>query len=598
MKKVHFYLLTLLLLFTLLCSCKKERMPREYDSVDMVSYGDLVAMLNENTSNLQQFAHCYLKRDKLVSCFYQTDRIHFLFESGTEVLFYSLEKFDDSVYPCVSMVLSDSVFLWTLNNELVTDCEGDPYQVDDTCLPELSFKKGIWQCFVQNDAYLNIKKMAAWRIQVDKDETGCFIIVSLPTGCVLALPLSDYYSQLRPVVPNRAYYKDMFLDSGYGLTSRKRLPASTHLGLSVEGMSFSSEEEIDFQNQLIEGDPDDLNGRLLYPDGQPRYRLLFVNGGKSKIHGQSLSEQARENMRAFNQNGGSYVGTCAGAFFASNGDNSNPLYPYYLHIWPQVAKRTYLSQTYTGFYIEPDSPLLSYFDFGGDLYVDSVRHNGGCYADEQPLVGEVLARYDYPEQEDMHNQPSAWAYKENDNSGRIVSIGSHPEEVNNGERRDFTEASVLYAIEGRGKTIVKGVLQNGVRRLMNKSTLDCDPDYTMIGDLQCHHFMFYIPNDAIGVSVSLQSDADVDMTLMLNQGTFAYQDVARYKSEGNGSNHDFTFSKLNPGIWYVGVQCNTTVDVTETDWGQDYSGRTDVLNGMPYSVKVTWTTPLQEAILH
>ena len=32
----------------------------------------------------------------------------------------------------------------------------------------------------------------------------------------------------------------------------------------------------------------------------------------------------------------------------------------------------------------------------------------------------------------------------------------------------------------------------------------------------------------------------------------------------------------------------TTVDVKETETGQTYSGRTDVLNGVPYSVVVKW----------
>ena len=560
---------------------------------------DLVAGMNENTSNLQQLACCYYRGEKLLSLRDQTDAFQLVFETGKMLSFHKLNAYVDTLCPTVSMVLSDSVFLWTINNELLLNSAGVPAQVSgDAPMPELSFQYGAWDCVLGDETYLDLGVDTLRQISVAIDETGCFVVVTLPTGCILALPLSNYYIHALPVVPNRAFYKNMFLDAGIGLTSRKRLPASSHLGFSVEGMSFSSLEEEDFQNQLIEGEPDDLNGRLLYPDGQPRYQLLFVNGGQSKIHGQSLSDQARENMRSFYFNGGSYIGTCAGAFFACNGDDIQPNYPYYLHIWPYYTKRTHLSQTYTGFFVEPGNPLLDYFDFGGDLYIDSIRHNGGCYADEQPLGGEILARYDYPEIENMHLQPSAWAYKESDVTGRIVSIGSHPEEVNNGERRDFTEASMLYAIAGQGKTIVKGFLQNGVRRSMTKSTLDEDPDYTMIGDLQCHHFMFFVPQDAIGVSVSLQTDADVDMTLMLNRGTYAYQDNAIYKSDGNGANHTMSFNKITPGIWYVGVQSNTTVTIEETDWGQEYLGRTDVLNGVPYSLKVNWSTPRQEAILH
>lgn len=599
MKKLINILCLLLVTFVMIISCKKDKMPRQTSSLDEVSMSDLVVMINENTSNLQQLTSSYFRGDKLLSWIDNSDAFHLVFESGARITFHKLEAVSDVPCPSVSMVLSDSVFLWTINNELLIDSEGLPIQVrDDASVPELFFHQGIWSCLAGDEVYSNLEVDALSQIIAGVDGTGGFFVVTLPTGCILALPLSGFYTHLWPVVPNQAFYKNMFLDSGIGLTSRKRLPASIHLGLSAEGMSFSSYDDEEHQNQLIEGSPEDLNGRLLYPDGQPRYQLLFVNGGQSKIHGQSLSNQARENMRLFNFNGGSYVGTCAGAFFACNGDDVQPDYPYYLHIWPQYAKRTHLLQSYTGFFIEPNSPLLSYFDFGGDLYVDSVRHNGGCYADVQPSGGEILARYDYPEDENMHNQPSAWAYKENDNKGRIVQIGSHPEEISSGERLDFTEAAMLYAIDGRGKTVVKGVLQNGVRRAMTKSTLDSDPDYTMVGDLQCHHFMFFVPRDAIGVSVSLQSEADADMTLMINKGTYAYPDNAIYKSDSDGTNHKLSFNKLSPGIWYVGVQCNTTVTIEETDWGQEYLGRTDVLNGVPYSVKVNWSTPMQEAILH
>lgn len=121
-----------------------------------------------------------------------------------------------------------------------------------------------------------------------------------------------------PLVPQKAFYKDVFLDAGVGLTSRKFLYAARYLNLSTEGISFSrsnaSDEEIALQNDIIAGDESDTNGRLLYPDGQPRYRLLFVNGGKATTHGKSLNKEAINNMQQFINNGGCYVGTCAGAF--------------------------------------------------------------------------------------------------------------------------------------------------------------------------------------------------------------------------------------------------------------------------------------------
>ena len=135
-------------------------------------------------------------------------------------------------------------------------------------------------------------------------------------------------------------------------------------------------------------------------------------------------------------------------------------------------------------FIEPGSPLLQYYDFGGDLYIEDIRHNKGGYPVFLPQGTEVLARYDYPSKSDVHMQPSAWSYKENSHQGRIVMEGSHPEEVADGERRDFTASMILYAIDGLGNTSLKGFLQNGRPRQMDKSTEDKVPSFTKIGDKQ------------------------------------------------------------------------------------------------------------------
>lgn len=593
---------TLLLLFAvlLLFSCKKEQLPEVGCVYGERTSSDLVSLLNNNILNQQKLADCYLKEDKLLSYCIKDyeDEYRLLFESGATVYLARLSAFVDSVCPSVSMVLCDSVFLWTINGELLIDNEGVPYEVGaNGNMPVLSFDEGVWNCQMGEETWVDLDEEPIHRISMMGDVTMGFVVMSLSAGCTMVLPCSNYFAYFGQNIPNQAYYKSIFLDAGIGLTSRKRLHAATYLGLSLEAMSFSSDDDYELQNRLIEGDSMDYNGRLLYPDGQPRYQLLFVNGGGANTHGQSLTEQSRENMRLFHQNGGSYVGTCAGSSFAScgfDGPNNNPNY---LHIWPEFVKRTHLLNSYTGFFIEHDSPLLNYYDFGGDLYLDSVRHNNGNYPSNIPEGGEILARYDHPSSDAIHQQPSAWAYKESSVTGRIVQTGSHPEGAADGEKRDFTAAAILYAIDGRGNTRLKGFLQNGIRREMTKSSLDHDPCYTMIGDLQCHHFVFYVPENAVWVNVSLKSDADVDMTLMLNQGTYAYPENARFVSSGGGPDHDFTFQNLTPGIWYVGVQCNTTVETVETSWGQEYTGRTDVLNGVPYSIKVNWTTPLEASIL-
>jgi len=89
-------------------------------------------------------------------------------------------------------------------------------------------------------------------------------------------------------VPLQGFYKDVFMDAGVSLTTRNTLAAASYLGYSLESVSCSEKADTAWQNTIIAGDSTDTNGRLLYPDGQPRYRLFFVCGGNSRNHGKSL----------------------------------------------------------------------------------------------------------------------------------------------------------------------------------------------------------------------------------------------------------------------------------------------------------------------
>ena len=311
-------------------------------------------------------------------------------------------------------------------------------------------------------------------------------------------------------------------------------------------------------------------------------------GGRSTTHGKSLNETALHNMRLFVQNGGSYVGTCAGAFFASNGNNSNHDYPYYLSLWPGIMIQSGIKNKTTGMFIEPDSPLLQYYDYGGDDYVSDIRHNKGGYPVEILSDTEVLARYDYPAKPEVHMQPSIWSYKNDSICGRVVMEGSHPEEVSAGERRDLTAAMMQYAMDGVGRTTIKGILKNGEVRLMDKGTEYNNPLFAKIGDLQCHHFIVDIPEDAHDIIVTIESNVDCDLSLMMCHNTYAYPEEAAYRSAKNGAFQQLSFSSIEPGIWYVAVQCLSTIEAKGTDYGQSYTDPLGVLNGVPYQITVSW----------
>lgn len=415
--------------------------------------------------------------------------------------------------------------------------------------------------------------------------------------CILLLPVNELTGQ--------GFYKDIFMDGGVKVTSRKRLPAADYLDLSIEYFASSRytstfppvRRDSVLQDKLYIGSDEDLNGILLYPDGQPRFRLLFVNGGRATSHGHSLGEEGRSRMQTFISKGGSYVGTCAGAYFASTATvKADTIFPreHYLHAWPGVARATGLNNSYTGMFVEENSPLLKYDDFGGDSYIDSIWHNGGCYAwteEQYPPGTEVLLRYDFQDKingRSIHKEVSAWAYKENKSTGRIVVIGSHPEGVTGGERLDLMASMLSYALDGPGDTVIKGQLEKGKKREMYKSTLDNDPDHTMIGDRQYHHFTVNIPRKARNIRIELEGANGYDLFLYLNKDDFAFKKKAKYKDISEGPEKAMIFESLEPGLWYIGVECNTTVETEQTEYGVRYTGKTAVLNGVPYSLTIKW----------
>jgi hypothetical protein len=230
---------------------------------------------------------------------------------------------------------------------------------------------------------------------------------------------------------SKGYYKDLFVDGGISLTSRDKLPAAERLGMQVESFLCSKHKSRDtsaynaadtmLQRTLLGGYVYDENGILLYPDGAPRFRMIFMNGGSAGTHGRSLGPAARNAIRAFVRAGGSYVGSCAGMFIGSKGVKGDSLVKYttsYIGVWPGYTISTGVIANRMDLVIEKKAGILKYADFGGDRRVDSVYHNGGGFAVtnvDWPEGTEVLARYDIKgrtdlkPKRDIQMQPAIWA---------------------------------------------------------------------------------------------------------------------------------------------------------------------------------------------
>lgn len=402
----------------------------------------------------------------------------------------------------------------------------------------------------------------------------------------------------------KGYYKDIFMNGGIRLTSKRDLPAARYMGLSLEKLLSAATKDLTIldtlnQTRIIVGSEIDENGVLLFPDGEPRFRMIYVNGGLATQHGRSLGENGRNAIRKFISNGGSYVGSCAGAFIV--GSYLNEITPdvreEYLGIWPGgYGISTRIMDTYTGMLVPNDSPLLKYHDFGGDHFIDSVYHNNGCYAakDNIPEGTEILLRYvadTFNLRQPVHLEASCWAYKNNELSGRVIAIGSHPESNCTDERLDLMAVLIKYAMDGNGNPVIKGILKNREPRIMNLSTHNNNPEFTCIGDRQYHHFCIDIPNKISEVVISLNHHKgrdNYDMHLFAKYNDFAFMDSADFRDITLGFDKVLKIRNPKAGKLYISVFCATTVDIVETFYGTHYSGRTDVLNGVPYTITVNY----------
>ena len=111
--------------------------------------------------------------------------------------------------------------------------------------------------------------------------------------------------------------------------------------------------------------------------------------------------------------------------------------------------------------------------------------------------------------------------------------------------------------------------------------------HTRIGDLQYHHFSFETTEPTTHIQVELKGEKDFDFCLYLKKDTPAFRSNADHAVTGSGNTK--TISRhLTLGKWFVSVECTTTVKA-ELDGCRgffNYSGKTSVLNGAAYRIKL------------
>ncbi|MFH0919817.1 MAG: hypothetical protein V1913_05595 [Fibrobacterota bacterium] len=386
------------------------------------------------------------------------------------------------------------------------------------------------------------------------------------------------------------YFKDFFNDGGYELYARNPTAENvkTLLGFSVEPLLDLSQT---LMIQRISGTPADSNGVLLYPDNSPRFRVFYHAGGKFNHLFDGCGITGQERLRTFFKNGGSWVGSCAGAGAASltymvGGPMQVGLWPHYYYDTPE-------SYTVQLKLVDTTNPVVRYFrQFRGDpdSLVSFAYASGGHFPDDyDPPYNKTdfIGKYITP----GYISSDKWgliAYKDTTrvHEGRVVIIGGHPEEGSSTMKSGMLFAAMCkYAADGNGRPRIKAVLQNHETRVMNDNRR---PGYEKIGDLQYHQFIVVVPDGAESLSVALNGNDSFDFHLCLKKGAPAFSGQADFRDTASGPDKSILLTRatgLSSGVWYVGVECATVVTVTTLNADYDvYSGNVAVLNGADYSI--------------
>lgn len=473
---------------------------------------------------------------------------------------------------------------------------------------------------------------------------------------IITMDPTELYEKSEPLdVKARGYYKTLFVDGGRGLNHfvlKDTLPWIQACGLENDyeyvSCGTGNRDTISNLGILLEAPANntyddvtwnDQNGVLLYPDGEPRFRAVFVNGGSSKTHGRYLTQTGRDHFHDFYYNGGSYIAVCAGTFLAStkvDGTNSyshsteNKNFTFGIFpgdLWHTSMPRNIddWGSVYTAF-----QATNSFQTFSKNDTVELVRHHGGSYLpntqeniDLNPQPEKFLS-YQYTEDpkaetdstlytdynrqnyqiwgagkvESRVGKIAVWAYKNSASTGRAVLCGSHPECNTSTRQIRLMKDMVEYALAESGDPVAKESLELGTTRNMTADWSDNTPNYAKIGDRQYHHFTLNVPTELEEFILTLDSNYDassgVDLYLAMRKGNFAWLSDADYVLCNKGGQKTIRIKTLPAGTWYVSVYCPTTVTATAADgYNKElthffkYSGKTETQDGIAYTLTPT-----------
>lgn len=406
-----------------------------------------------------------------------------------------------------------------------------------------------------------------------------------------------------PDIRSFGYRKDIFINDTYGLNHSAPWEAMRSLNLSFESTGLNDYHFNDvlyrrWSNFILGGSDllsnriheDDTNGWLLYPDGQPRYRVIFTPGGVAGTNMSALLEDSRKAILKFFRGGGSYTGACAGAFLAQPLNYGLMDFQMYGSIYQNQNPNDW-----TPFYVDhgiPEGSRLAEFPYftEGQVILD-VAHVGGGYMspNQKPEGTEILL--EFSESDSMQGLPAAWMWPNDINnevsSGRVVVTGSHPELTNSQEGEDLWKAFFELALEGQGQVVEKARLPlDGTTRVMDRYWEDNQPGFARIGDGQYHHFGLGMLEPGQEIRITLEGEPGLQYNLYLNRENYAFDaptlHLAANKETTNQKSLTLTIDEA--GEYFVSVEMATEIEPDVRMGEIAYQGDVRVLNGASYSI--------------
>jgi glutamine amidotransferase-like uncharacterized protein len=345
---------------------------------------------------------------------------------------------------------------------------------------------------------------------------------------------------------------DIFVDAGAQLSKVSLQKSATLAGLSRDVFVTNSNAAT---RAVIGGNSSDLNGALLYPDGQPRFSTIYVNGG-SAGHANVMGAAGRQALADFYSAGGSYTGSCAGEFIAANHIKS--IYGGQVGNYKRTGRQTV---TFT----ETDHPIVQYLQEwnGGSNVVAGIPHYYGP---------TNRSTYRHPEGTDFIGTVTSGLHKGSDflieyqrdsESGVAVLSPSHPE-YNRNSGNTALMAAILKRADDLSQTTpdLKGTLTSGQTVVMSSPT-------QKVGDGQYHRYQVEVPAGLSALHIRL-GDLTGNADLFIQKDGVAHQDSYLAQATATGTSDD-TITLQNPeaGIYEISV-----------------FGAHTLLNGVAYTLSV------------